>query len=247
MASLNGARGGGDHGGGGGGRGGNGGGGSGAARSKPDVSKWSVGEVCSWVARSATLKLDETVIRAEEITGILLLQLEDADLVELGVTSGLQRKKILNAIKDLAAVAPPSASRDSKVQEEEDKVRKCLKSLGLPEAAINTKIAAVNENPSKFATNKVCGELAKAILGANAKTPAAPVPTPRFKGNCDNCGKHGHRARDCTDAKSEFRVNRTASPAVKGFDRFLKNETASISCLRDAQQFVNGLAEYAGP
>eukprot|EP00729_Bicosta_minor_P011520 gene11520-30653_t len=237
MASLNGAHGGGDHGGGGGGRGGNGGGGSGAAQSKPDVSKWGVDEVCSWVARSATLKLDETVIRAEEITGILLLQLEDADLVELGVTSGLQRKKILNAIKDLAAVAPPSASRDSKVQEEEDKVRKCLKSLGLPEAAINTKIAAVNENPPKFATNKVCGELAKAILGANAKTPAAPVPTPRFKGNCDNCGKHGHRARDCTDAKSEFRVNRTASPAVKGFDRFLKNETASISCLRDAQQF----------
>lgn len=208
---------------------------------KPCVSGWSVDEVCSWLANNTTLKLTETAVREQDVTGSLLLKLDDEDLAELGVTSRLQRKRLLTAIAQLV-MAPPAGSR---VQQEEDNVRSYLERLHLSETAIDKKIAKVKEDPSKFLENKACGGLAKAILGDITKAPAREPPKPAFRGDCNNCGKKGHRAADCSEPKSEFRVDHGASPAVETFDRILKDETGRISSFRDAKRFVDGLKEYA--
>lgn len=47
------------------------------------------------------MKFDFAVLQEEQINGGTLLELEDDDLIELGITSGLQRKKIRAAIKAL--------------------------------------------------------------------------------------------------------------------------------------------------
>ena len=150
------------------------------------------------------------------------------------------------------AVTLPSVSAASvggaEVQQEERKVREYLRSLSLPETAVDAKIADVRRDPETYAENKACGRLARAILGVNAppaRSRPVPVPKSYFNGNCDNCGKRGHRAKDCKEAKSEYRVDHRASPEVKAFDRLLKDDEASISSLCDAELFVNGFAKYA--
>ena len=69
--------------------------------STTSVVDWDVTRVVAW-AKDNSLKFDFAVLEAENINGGTLLELEDDDLAELGVTSGLQRKKIRAAIKALA-------------------------------------------------------------------------------------------------------------------------------------------------
>ena len=65
------------------------------------VVDWGASTVVAW-AKENSLKFDFKMLVAENITGSVLLELEDDDLAELGVASGLQRKKIRAAIKALA-------------------------------------------------------------------------------------------------------------------------------------------------
>jgi hypothetical protein len=64
------------------------------------VSNWDAARVVMW-AKENNLKFDFQVLEDEQINGMTLIELEDADLTELGVTSGLQRKKIIAAVKAL--------------------------------------------------------------------------------------------------------------------------------------------------
>lgn len=66
------------------------------------VTSWDVEQVLMWATKHK-LRLNLNKLKEEGITGATLLLLEAPDLAELGVPSGLQRKKVLAAIEQLAA------------------------------------------------------------------------------------------------------------------------------------------------
>jgi hypothetical protein len=55
------------------------------AASSSVVGSWSIADVCSWMTES-NLKIDTSVVQDEGITGKVLLQLDDDDLGEMGVS-----------------------------------------------------------------------------------------------------------------------------------------------------------------
>jgi hypothetical protein len=85
-----------------------GGGGQSSGSSSDIRSSWSVDDVVS-VLNQAGLGQYSAAFRSEHVDGILLISLDDQDLIELGVSSSLHRKRIQNIHSKFSPlqVAPP--------------------------------------------------------------------------------------------------------------------------------------------